>query len=426
MFLNFKRTRSPSTDDRVGHEKYEEIGEKRTTIAGYFLLFLMSAFLVAVGEQVFTDVRQIPALPQPPAQCIARTVGASAVYAGAGNVRNGVQGTLSDASVRTALDKYRASTCTFSDTDRAAGIPAAYAKIEPRLQTISDINQEISSLTQAINKERNTLRQLERQYELSLQEKTANERVLYSPAEYQQQIADTRSRIENLEANMRVQESGRDQVVPIILSEARTLGALYEASADAFYSAMAWYRVKVFGLMLLFIIPLFSVALHRYFALKRKNSPYTIIATAVLVASGILLLQTVLVFLYDILPRKWIEYIFSIFAQIVVLRYVLYYGVAALVVLLFGGIVYVIQRRIFDPKRIAVRRLKDNKCPNCSFALHQTQSFCPKCGRKVREHCAACNAARLIDMPFCPSCGNGTMSSQHGDSHNKVYGKDKD
>ena len=113
---------------------------------------------------------------------------------------------------------------------------------------------------------------------------------------------------------------------------------------------------------------------------KKTDSPYTIIITAIFFATTILFLEIIL--LYDIIPRGFIEKILNFFLNSSILRFVLYYAVVIIVILILGGIVYYIQKEIYDPKRVAIRSLKNNKCPIRDFDLSLANNFCPSCGKR--------------------------------------------
>jgi len=111
------------------------------------------------------------------------------------------------------------------------------------------------------------------------------------------------------------------------------------------------------------------------------------------------------VFLYDVLPMKWFSRIFDLFLEIPFLRYVIYYGSVILVITLFGGIVYYIQKKVYSPVKVAIRRIKDKKCPGCSFALDSNHNFCPNCGLQLKEKCENCGNFKIRYLAHCHNCG---------------------
>jgi len=180
---------------------------------------------------------------------------------------------------------------------------------------------------------------------------------------------------------------------------------LYAEASEDYKTQIAYYNVKVFILKLLFVLPFFGVFLFLYMKYKKKDSPYTIIITSIFFASTILFLQVVLVFLYEILPMEWFAEIFRVLMSVSILKYLVYYGSVVVVIILLGGTVYYIQKKVYDPKRVAYRYLKDNKCPNCGFNLELAEVYCAKCGRQVKTKCLKCKNLKYVDLAYCPFCG---------------------
>ncbi len=208
----------------------------------------------------------------------------------------------------------------------------------------------------------------------------AGENAIMDKSKIRSQITSLRSQISNLKNKINSLEAQRSYIISKITISADPLKQSYNEARDYYQTKMAWYKFRVFLLTLVFVLPFFALSLFYYLRLKRKNSPYSIILTTTTVAFSILFFQVVIIFLYDILPKEWLGRIFRFFWELPFLRYVIYYGSVILVIGLFGGIVYYIQKKVFDPVKVAVRRLKDKKCPGCSFVLDSHHNFCPDCG----------------------------------------------
>ncbi len=156
---------------------------------------------------------------------------------------------------------------------------------------------------------------------------------------------------------------------------------------------------------MLFVIPFLFFSTRWYLRSKKSDSPYTIIATSVMAASVILTLQIVLMFLYEVLPLGWFADIFVLLSEVPIFRFIIYYGVVGLVVAFFGGTVFIIQKRIFNPKRVALRRIKKHECPRCSYSIHHSDRFCPSCALKLKDTCESCGHDRSVHLRFCTHCG---------------------
>jgi predicted RNA-binding Zn-ribbon protein involved in translation (DUF1610 family) len=238
-----------------------------------------------------------------------------------------------------------------------------------------------------------------------LQEKIANEQAIIDKDGIKRGIVKNQYDISNINQQIVSLEKQRDLIVSQISPQVQKMKASYDEAYKYFQNKSDYYQLKIFLLMLLFVLPFFFLSVYFYFKLKKKNSPYTIIFTAVLGSSAILLLQVIFRFLYEIIPRAWFARIFAFFMETPFLRYILYYGAVILTIALFGGLVYFIQRRVFNPTKVAIRRLKDGKCPSCSFSLNPGHNFCPKCGQQIKEKCLHCNNHKIHYLSHCPNCG---------------------
>lgn len=362
-------------------DTYAEIEEKRTSKLGYLILAALFLFLIIIGQTIYRDIEQIPYRPLPPSYCAKiYTESLTSMY---------------------YYDRY----CTFSDIDRLYGIEILVKSLEPDIRTIGQYNQQLSEKNSQQYSNEVQLNALLQQYGISLQETMANESALMDKPEIKRQITTLRTKRDNLNAQIKDLEARRGAIIERIDPKLKELKTAYDKANEDYMNKFVYYSVKTFILKLLFILPLFLVSLRYYLRYKKRDSPYTIIITAIFFAATILFLEIVLILLYDIIPRGFIEKILNIFLNSSILRYVLYYMVVIIVVLILGGIVYYIQKNIYDPKRVAIRSLKNNKCPNCSFDLSLGNNFCPHCGREIKIKCTGCNNYKYKDLGYCPSCG---------------------
>ena len=366
---------------RNSQNSFEEISEKRTSTLGYILLILMVIFVIVVGETIFSDLKKIPEKPISPSSCIPTSIG---------NLKNLT---------------YLNCSNNFNKIDKKFKLDTEYKNIEPQLQKIVALNVGIASNKNKVSTLKYDTRSLNEDYNLSLQEKIARENAILNKDNIKERIVTSQSQISDAQSQIVLLEEQRDSIIFQITSSASSLGRGYEEAKEYYQNERAWYQFKVFLLSFAFVLPLFALSVYLYLRLKRKNSPYTIILTATTTAFSILFLQVVGVFLYDILPKEWFVYIFKFLFDVPFLRYIVYYGFVILVIGLFGGIVYYIQKKVFDPIKIAVRRLKDKKCPKCSFCLDPHHKFCPNCGLQLKEECKYCGNLKIRYLAYCPDCG---------------------
>ena len=402
-WLQGKTNEAPKSG--AGHE---EVSEKRTTKVGYLLLFFMGLFIVIIGQTIFSDIGRIPNQPEGLSSCSrefaalldSRWVDApithTDVYAtGYDEIRDTYQ-----------VDDLTKQQCRFSRYEEASGAAATLRAAYPDLKRYYALEDPINRVERDLNtlKPERTLKQ--EAYDISLQERQAG---IPTPVMDSEQAGsslktDTQA-VMRLESERKVLLSERAAILDAIRGTASGFETERQQAKELYLSAYNRYRIKVFLLSLLFVLPLFLYALKRYFSWKREDSPYTIIVGALLGAFSVLLLQVVGMFLYEIIPRRIIELLIEFFTQFAFLRYVLYYGSVLLVIALFGGIVYYIQKTVFSKEAVALRSLKDRKCPICSFSIDLSMKHCPKCGHRLQSECASCHGLRFEDLPVCHQCG---------------------
>ncbi len=370
-------------------ESYKEISEKKTSKLGYLLLIALFGFIIIIGQTVFSDISKIPARPISPAYC-----------------SNSYIGSLHSDSLEHLKHFNRIPTCRFNEIDKEFGLDVLVTAIEPEMSIIVSYNNQISNKQNEIYQNERVMNELLSTYGVSLQETIAREEeVLMDKPEIKNQYLSLRTKNENLKVEIDDLETRKDAAIADIAPRIKELKAAYGKALDSYNTQVAYYNLKIFLLKLLFILPFFGISLRYYMKYKKIDSPYTIIITSVFYAATILFLQIVLTFLYQILPKKWLSQIFSYLMSVPMLRYIIYYGVTAAVIIIIGGIVYYIQKKIYDPKRVAMRHLKDSKCPNCSFSLGLSEHFCPNCGKQIKTECSHCGKMRYADLSHCPVCG---------------------
>jgi len=364
---------------------YEEISEKKTSKLGYILLTIMVCFVIGVGETIFTDLSEIPEEPYAPSYCLSNLINTDEV-----------------------------SNITYFDCPDYTGYEALDIEFEldsqlenarPRLEKLVNLNAQISDLKYEISNNEKEIKELSSDYDLSLQEKIANEESILEKDTIKADIVDTKELSSQNETELNNLIAERDQLAEELTPVIQEIKKTYENANDKYEALVAWYKFKVFLLTLIFILPFFAISTKYYLQHKRKNSPYTIIFTATTTAFSLLFLQVMGTFLYDILPKAWFAKIFKFLLDIPLLSYIIYYGSVLLIIGIFGGIVYYIQKRVYDPIKVAVRRLKDQKCPKCSFTLDSSHNFCPDCGLQLKEQCSHCKKLKIRYLAHCPHCG---------------------
>jgi hypothetical protein len=382
-----------------GFVPYEEISEKKTTKLGYVLLTLMSIFIIQAGQAVFRDLEKIPNRPTMLSFCSYQMKTLldlkSPQYLG----RSGEIFLKSD-------DSLNEQNCAWSTYEDRTGIKQLIVSAYPKLARYFELKTQLQTTDQEINEIGVKRDRTTKNYTLSLEEQQAK-----IPGIIDRDLTSQKLNIENktlaaLEAKKLTLLDESEQLISELKQQGENYNALYTEANHLYEKDNAWYRFKIFFLMSLFILPFFILSLRKYFLYKKTNSPCAIITSALVFSTSILLLQVISVFLYEILPKHLIELFVSFFKQFIFLRYVIYYSSVLCIILLFGGIVYYIQKKVFSPGATAIRYLKDRKCPQCAFSIDITMHYCPKCSHQLRAQCTSCHHSKFKDLPVCEHCGH--------------------
>lgn len=367
---------------------YEET-ERRTPKTGYILLLVMFVAALFFGWRAIDDLQNVPTMPESLSSCASHFLAYSWEDSWRGHYNYYYPPSL-PYERKPYADPIQG--CVFSSYEKKYGIPAVFEKRK-------QLDESLSASTRAFHNVVNQLSEAERQYNLGLQEKIARqEKQLYPIPSSSDQIEDFRIKKAEFEAKIANLES---ELKPYD----EQLKTLYKSVVRDYHKAWRWYEFKVFLLEALFVFPFFLLVLWLYRKLLAKNSPYTIIATALVGVSSVLVLRILLVWMWSLFLARVIQTIWEFIQNFALLKSLVFYSGMVLSIVLFGGAVYLLQKRIFDPQRVAIRRLREKQCPNCQTSLDVAVGFCPNCGRKLKEVCSKCGKERWADFPACPHCG---------------------
>ena len=179
----------------------------------------------------------------------------------------------------------------------------------------------------------------------------------------------------------------------------------YKPVLEEYNKQLRWYDFMVFLLQFVFVLPFFWIVFALYLRQYRKNSPYAVIYLGILGVASILLLRVILMWFWGLFLQSVLETIFRWLAEFELLRSIVFYGGMLLSFAVFGGAVYYLQKKIFDPRRVMLRRFRARQCPHCQTDLNLSGLYCPNCGRQIRDKCPQCAGERFINLPACPHCG---------------------
>jgi hypothetical protein len=162
------------------------------------------------------------------------------------------------------------------------------------------------------------------------------------------------------------------------ISNARSLA---QGEYDTAYQT---YRLKVLAVRLAFVLPLLAVAIVTFLKAKRVKSKYTIHANAFMAFASLLLLYMIIVNVWKVIHVVGISILGAVACAI--------------------SLAY-LKRQFFSFERTSMSRLKENKCPWCTFPIRHDMSYCQNCGKKLADKCPECGEMRPILSHFCPNCG---------------------
>ena len=379
----------------------EELSEKQTTKMGYFLLFCMFVAIVATAQWTLSIISGIPERPTPVPSCVADILRAFEVK-NTDYINNSGYGYdylgYNDCNLVSTHPQY-------DFTSEYGILQPPYTELKTRLETLSRLRSEQSNA--------NSRQQNNREdYNTSLSERAVQEKnPLYDANGIRKNITSTRSDITDIETQITTTQQSIDALRRHYAPEVSTLSHAYEQAQFAYERAYLMYRMLIAILCLAFAALVFVVLYRMYVRRKLENSPHTIIFSVATFAYGLILLEVLLSFLWDIIPHTFLNWLLGIISVFTPLLYLVQFLWPIIIVAVFGFLVYGIQKRLYSPQNILKRFVTDKKCPNCGNAVDITKPYCPLCAHEVQIHCPKCQALTLKGMPYCSNCA-GTIDPE--------------
>lgn len=298
------------------------------------------------------------------------------------------------------------NSCDLVSTNPEYDLTAAFVPLKAPYQTLKLKYQEISQLESEKNNSQSRQRNSQQDYNTSLSERTAGEsNPLYNNQQIRNDITTTRDILANLEAQIQQIKSDIDTLKRQYAPQVSTLKNQSEIAQSGYYRANLMYRMFVAILSLFFAGAVFIILYRLYVRRKIENSPHTIIFSVATFAYGLVLLQIFFMFLWDIIPHTFLDWLLGIISLFTPLLYLVQFLWPVIIVAVFGYLVYRIQKRLYSPSNVLKRFVMDKKCPNCGNAVDMTKPFCPLCSHEIHLHCPHCHELTMKGMPFCSNCG---------------------
>ncbi len=394
MFNIFKKKTEEISRTTPGYEETE----RKTPITGVILLFVMFVAGAFFGWQAFDDLGRIPQEPESLSVCAYRYK--SAVYLEKIVVRP-------FGSQQPFYYEYDSEECQFSAIEKEHNIAPLFEPRMPLEKELQSLQEKLSATENSLNEIRHQMERATGEYGVGLQEKQADMEKSLFPAELSAQSI---SSLRTQEADLSTKKSGLDSQISAIIVKIKKIDEqLKEAYKPVFKEQnkkLRWYEFKIFILQFIVIFPLFLLVFWNYLRLHRKNSPYAIIFTAMLAVVSLLFLRIILFWFWGLFLERVLGVLVEWFEKYEIIRTLLLYGGMILSFAVFGGAVYWLQRKVFDPRRVTIRRFRAKQCSHCQTSLDLSVFYCPNCGGQIKDKCEKCGQARFVGLPNCPYCGD--------------------
>lgn len=385
-----------NTDSAKAFVPYEEIQERKTTKLGFFLLIVMVILGVSQGQGFIKALsRNIPN-PQSISYCgfyLNDIIGA----------KNGVNKDYFSYRYNGSRD---ISVCPYSNIERNYGIENIIREITPYSQKTVSLEKDLRNLEDALRSVQIQINKEKQNYGISLQEKIAQEgTTVYDKSQIKLGLAQLQIQEETLKTQINYKNSeikqNNNDLYNVVAKNATAIRNVFEDYA----SKTKLVEFERALLLLLLIAPALYFTLKKYLQYKRENSQYTIIWAAVTAIFALLFAQVFFRFIYKVLPVELINKLIEFFAQFSFLVTIGQYLLLFIVPVVFGTIVYWIQKKVYNKQAVMRRALKSHKCPSCEMALRESDRYCPVCNYQIKEKCNNCGLDRIVGLAFCPSCG---------------------
>jgi len=167
-----------------------------------------------------------------------------------------------------------------------------------------------------------------------------------------------------------------------------------------------WYPFKELLWQLLFLLPLFIVFyLWGVRSVRKDAKLQTLISAHLMVVTAIPIFFKILELVLELIPRHFFKNFFELLTKLHIIAVWHYILIFAAIGVAFLAI-YIIQKKIFNRRRLQLKRLAKGLCYHCGKKLPGSANTCPFCGASQKAECGACHERTFIAGDFCSSCGS--------------------
>lgn len=378
-----------------------EEDERKVPKTGILLLIIMFIAGLFFGWRALDDVASLPQQPEQISYCGDQYHGQTLI----------AERIVSPAQTDPLYgvnyyNQFTLTGCKFNQLEVAAGIPALIDERNAKDAEWQPLMRQYNTILNRLQEVRYQIGQTTGDYSVGLQEKAANiPKPLYPVDQSGTTLASLRAQEQDLLNQKAALEPKIQPYADQLKALDKKIETAYKPVFDSYNKQLRWYEFKVFLLQMVFVLPFFWLVFAWYLRSHRKNSPYTLIFTAMVGVAAVLFLRVILFWFWGLFLEEVLRILSEWFAKYEIFRTLLFYGGMILSFAVFGGAVYYLQKKIFDPRRVAIRRFRAHQCPQCQSSLDLSELFCPNCGYHLKETCTVCGKARFIDLPSCPHCG---------------------
>lgn len=166
-----------------------------------------------------------------------------------------------------------------------------------------------------------------------------------------------------------------------------------------------WHPVKVLGMQMIFLLPLFLVFyVWNSASIRRSRGVQTLVSSHLLVVSFVPILCQLIETVYSIIPKKLLKTLIELLESLKLVA-IWHYLVIALAVVAALLLIYLFQKKLFSREKLLERRIMKGECQRCGKGLPFGASACPFCGFAQWRPCSACGKLRHVYGTYCQECG---------------------
>ena len=274
-----------------------------------------------------------------------------------------------------------------------------YLLLESREGELRDLKSELRNLENQNEEERQN-------YETGLLEDIANSgEQIFDSGIRRDSITSTRSQIENLNNRILQKQNEESATESNFKSALAEFKIVHDSALEKYRSAQRIYGLKLMLIRLLLTLPLLLIGAWWYRRAQLKQSKYTILPLILLVIGSITFLQVVVMYASNWIPLTFFKKFFGWLMELAFGEVIVHYIIVFVGVVVVGGLIVSIQKKLFSGKRQSLRRLNKGECPFCAFPLKHSDEFCAGCGEQLKITCEKCGKPTLKMLSHCQHCG---------------------